>query len=118
MNYKKVLKVGILLAVATVPFHAHAVSREAGMAACAEAMVNDLAKNQGAPMVYNLDPENSGGAKRLTRREIFHMDATNPKGGEVVARMDCVVNKNAEVTKLTVVPLDGEDARVRATTFN
>ena len=46
------------------------------------------------------------------------MDATNPKGGEVVARMDCVVNKNAEVTKLTVVPLDGEEARVRATTFN
>ena len=39
-------------------------------------------------------------------------------GDRIVARMDCEVNRDAEVTRLIKVPLDGEDARVRATTFN
>jgi hypothetical protein len=118
MNGSKLKKVGFVLAVSAIPFYAHATSSQAGLEACAEAMVNDLAANQGKPMVYNLSPKSKSGKTGLGHREVFHLDAMSPDGGVVVARMDCVVNSKAEVTKLTVVPLDGEDARIRATTLN
>jgi hypothetical protein len=118
MNSSKLKKVGIVLALSAIPFYAHATSSRAGLEACAEAMVNDLATNQGKPVVYNLSPESKSGRGGLGHREVFHLDAMSADGEEVVARMDCVVNNKAEVTKLTVVPLDGEDARIRATTFN
>jgi hypothetical protein len=118
MNKHKVLKTGFLVALAAVPFHANALTRDAGLKACADAMVNDMASKQGAPMVYNMDPSSKGGTKSLGRHEVFHLDAFDPAGDRIVARMDCEVNKDAEVTKLIKVPLDGEDARVRATTFN
>ena len=111
-------KVGIVLALSAIPFYAHATSSQAGLEACAEAMVNDLAKSQGSPVVFNLSPESKSGTRSLGRREVFHLDAMSPDGQEVVARMDCIVNKKAEVTQLIVVPLDGEDARIRATTLN
>lgn len=118
MKSTRLKKVGIVLALSAIPFYAHATSSQAGLEACAEAMVKDLAKNQGSPVVYNLDPESKSGAGSLGRREVFHLDAMSPDGQEVVARMDCVVNKKAEVTQLIVVPLDGENARIRATTLN
>lgn len=118
MNRHKIIKIGFALAITAVPFYANAMSHDAGLKACAEAMVNDLAENQGSSMVYNLDPASMGGGKKMGRREVFHLDAFDSEGGKVVARMDCTVNKNAEVTRLVVVPLDSEDARVRATTFN
>ncbi len=118
MKKRNMMKLGFVLAITAVPFHAHALTRDAGLEACAEAMVSDLATNQGSPLVYNLDSSSKGGIKGLGRREVFHLDAFNPEGDEVVARMDCVVNRNAEVTKLIKLPLDSEDARARATTFN
>jgi len=119
MNKRKVFKIGFALALVAVPFHSHALSRQAGLEACAKAMVDGLATSQGAPMVLNLDPSSSSGGKgRLSRREVFHMDARDPDGEAVVARMDCVVNNKAKVTRLIMVPLDGKDARERATTFN
>ena len=118
MHKSKIFKIGFALAMVAVPFHTHALSRQAGLEACAEAMVNDLATNQGAPMVLNLDPDSSGGRGSMRRREVFHLDAKDPDSEAVVARMDCVVNHKAEVTRLIMVPLDGKDARERATTFN
>lgn len=118
MNKRKMIKTGIVLAIAMVPLHAYAVSRQAGLEACAEALVNDMADNQGSPMAFNLDTSSNGGKKKLGRREVFHLDAINPEDEEVVARMDCFVNNKAEVKRLIRLPLDGEDARVRATTYN
>jgi hypothetical protein len=118
MNKRNVMKTGFLLALAAVPFHANALTRDAGLKACADAMVNDLASRQGAPLVYNMDPSSKGGTKSLGRQEVFHLDAFDPAGERIVARMDCTVNRDAQVTRLIKVPLDGEDARVRATTFN
>ncbi|MBT8070270.1 MAG: hypothetical protein KJO80_07540 [Gammaproteobacteria bacterium] len=118
MIKRKIFKIGFALAIAAVPFHTYAVTKQAGLEACAEAMVNDLATRQNSPMVLNLDPSSKGGKGKLRRREVFHLDAVNPDDEAVVARMDCVVNYKAEVTQLITVPLDGENARVRATTFN
>jgi len=118
MKHSKILKTGFALALTAVSAHASAGSSQDGLDACAEAMVKDLAANQGAPMVYNLAPESKSGRGSLGHRQVFHLDARSVDGEKVVARMDCVVDRNAEVTQLIVVPLDGEDARVRATTFN
>jgi hypothetical protein len=118
MNKRKVMKTGFLLALAAAPLHASALTRDAGLKACADAMVDDLASRQGAPLVYNMDPSSKGGTKSLGRHEVFHLDAFDPAGDRIVARMDCTVNREAQVTELIKVPLDGEDARVRATTFN
>lgn len=118
MNKRKMIEVGFVLAMTAVPFHASALTRDAGLKACAEALVNDLAENQGAPMVYNLDPASKAGNGGMARQEVFHLDAFDPEGDEIVARMDCVVNRKAEVTELIKIPLDGADARERATTFN
>jgi hypothetical protein len=115
MNNSTFLKASILAAMTTVPLHAHALSEEAGLDACADAMVSELSENQGAPMVYNLDPSSGGSAKRLNRFEIYHLDARDPKSEEVVARYDCHINNKAQVQKLIPVPLDAPDARFRAT---
>lgn len=115
MNNRTLLKASILAAMTTVPFHADALSRSAGLDACADAMVSELADKQGAPLVYNLDPDSSGSNKPMTWREIYHLDAKDPKSEKVVARYDCFINKNAQVQKLVPVPLDAPDARFRAT---
>lgn len=118
MKHGKILKTGMVLALTAASVHASASSSQDGLDACAEAMVNDLAANQGAPLVYNLAPDSKSGRGRLRQRQVFHLDARSADGETIVARMDCVVNSKAEVTQLIVVPLDGDDARLRATTFN
>jgi hypothetical protein len=115
MNSNRFLKMGFVATLAAVPFHAQAVSGQAGMNACAEAMINELSAAQGAPMVFNMDPKSSSMKQPLSRREVIHLDAKDPKSNEVVARVDCVINNRAEVKELIRVPLDGPDARLRAT---
>ena len=115
MNNRTLLKAGILAAMTAVPFHAHALSRAAGLDACADAMISELEDKQGAPMVYNLDPDSTGSKMPMTRTEIYHLDAKDPKSDEVIARYDCFINNNAQVQKLVPVPLDAPDAKFRAT---
>lgn len=118
MRKNRILKTGLVLAIASVSVLGHAASQQAGLEACAEAMVNDLARNQGAPMVLNLDPESTIGTRKLSSRDVFHLDAYDPENDKVVARTDCVVDKRANVIRLIEVPLDGPEARIRATTLN
>ena len=118
MNSKKILKVGFIAALASAPFHAQATPGHAGLDACAQAMIADLAAEQGAPMVYNMDPSTRTMKGALKRREVIHLDAKDPESDEVVARVDCVVNRKAEVKQLIRVPLEAPNARDRATTYN
>lgn len=118
MKHVKVIKVGLALALITTAGQASALSSKAGLDACAKAMVKDLAANQGAPIDYSMAPESKGGMGRLNGNAIFHLDAHNADGSKIVARMDCEVNKKAEVTRLIMVPLDAGDAQTRATTLN
>lgn len=111
----KIAKTSLILALAATPIFAHATSGEAGIDACAAAMVSELADNQGAPMVYNLDPESNTTNSRLKRREVIHLDARDPNSQEIIARVDCVIDSNARVRKLIQVPVDGPDAQFRAT---
>ena len=115
MISKEIIKWSLVAGLAAVPFHAQARSGEEALDACAAAMVSQLAADQGAPMVYNLDPESPGLTKSRSRLDIIHLDAKDPESHEVVARADCVVDRKAHVKKLIRVPLDAPDAAMRAT---
>jgi hypothetical protein len=116
VNCKKLVKIGIVAALTAAPAYVNAstASGQDGMNACATALVDELAVNQGASMEYNLDPESYYHRGRLTRREIIHLDARNPENNEVVARFDCIIDSRARVRELISVPLDRPDAKMRA----
>lgn len=117
MNSKKLIKFGFVVAMAATPYHlsASVASTQDGLNACATAMVDQLAENQGAPMAYSLAPDSDDSKKPLSRRDVIHLDARDQVTQEVVARVDCVIDKGAQVQELITVPLDAPDARMRAT---
>lgn len=102
-----------LAAASLVPVPADAASGRAGLDACVEALMEELAKTNGAPVGFSMrraDP----GMKPLGRRTTFHVDAMDPKTNRVVARADCVVDSRAEVLELTPVPVSAPPAPRRA----
>ena len=116
MNFEKVTKIGLAVALATSPVvtNAGVASSKEALDACAMAIVENLAAEQGSPMAYNLDPASMGNKADLKRREVIHLDVRNPDSDEIVARADCVIDNRANVKKLINVPLDAPDARMRA----
>lgn len=115
MSKQIVIRTVVVLFMASSHMQAVALPREEGLKACADAMVNDIAAEREAPLKYKLDPTSTGGPIALEPFEVFHLDAVDPQGGKVVARMDCTVDKRAKVVRLTRVPLDSQDASARAT---
>lgn len=117
MIHSKLFKTGFVLALSATSMYANAVPARKGLDACAQALANDLASSQRAPVAYKLDSEVNNGSYQLGKQEIFHLDALNKDGGEVVARATCIVNQKAEVTRLIKVPLEAKDAKLRATSL-
>jgi hypothetical protein len=118
MKNIKPLNTALLMGLATLSFQAHARSAAAGLDACAQAMVNDMAVRQGAPMAYQLNTESFYGGGRLGRREVFHLEARDKNTGDVVALTECQVNNKAEVKQLIRHPLKNTNAGTRVTTQN
>ena len=118
MKHSGLYRTGFALALSAMSLNANAIPAKAGLDACAQAIVNDLASNQGAPVAYKLDSKIISTNTQLGKHETFHLDALNRNGGEVVARVTCIVNQKAEVTRLIKLPLDAKDARLRATSVN
>ena len=120
MNSKKLVRFGLVVAIVATPFHANAsvASTQEGLKACAAAMVDQLAEDQGAPMAFSLAADSDGSKKLLSSRDVIHLDARDQATQEVVARVDCVIGKGAQVRELITVPLDAPDARMRASQLN
>lgn len=117
MNRKKAFVVGCVLTLTAVPGIGMARTETAGMNACAEAMMTELASSKNAPRPYevkNLKP----GSRRLSGQGTYHLDARGAESNELLARYDCVVNSRAEVIELTELPLESGDARERALGMN
>ncbi len=117
MNNTKIFSIGYALAMSMVPISTYAASAQAGLEACMDALVNELARDSSVPTNYNLDPDSWDAKSRLSRREVFHLDARDSKSRAIVARADCIVDQKARVRKLTSVPLNAGDARDRASKF-
>lgn len=117
MNNSKILTIGCTVVIALTPFSAKAASMKAGLDACADALVTELASSNGAPLDYRVNPGSGATGVRLKRREVIHLDARDPNSQEVVARADCTVDHRANVRELVSVPLDAADAAERATSL-
>ena len=114
MNNSKILTIGCALVVTLAPYSLEAATAKAGLNACADAWVSDLAGDNGAPLEYSLSPESNTSRSRLKRREVIHLDARDPRSQEIVARADCFVDDRAQVRRLVEVPLDAGDSSERA----
>lgn len=114
MNNRKLLTIGCALAVSLAPFSAQAATRQAALDACADAMVSELAGENGIPPGYSMDPASDGSVARLRGHETFHLDVRDPASQEVVARADCVVDKRGKVRRLVDLPLSADNAEVRS----
>ena len=106
MNSKKRLFVKCTLAMAIVPFHAHANTAQAGLEACADALASELSISNGTDVSYRLDSANEGFDGKMQSLERISLYARDPQSSELVSQMDCVVNRKGRVIRLTNIPLD------------
>ena len=92
---------------------AQAATEKAALEACADAMMNDIS-GYGSTPEYSVKNLKLANARIIRRPDTFHLDARGSKSDDVIGRYDCIVNRDAEVVELIVLPLDASDARSRA----
>lgn len=114
MKHSKILISSCAVAAAMFTLSAVAATRTDGLNACAEAAVTELGMQENAALDYSLSTDTTSSGVRLKHREVFHLDITNPDDDTVVARVDCVVDRKARVQNLIEVPINGDNAIVRA----
>ncbi len=106
MNSKKRLFAKCALAITMVPFNASAATAQAGLEACADALVTELSMDNGSDVSYRLDSANEGFDRKLRTTERISLYARDPHTSELVSRMDCFVSSKGRVIRLTKMPLD------------
>ena len=106
MNSKKRLFVKCTLAIAMVPFQAHANTAQTALEVCADALASELSEANGTDVRYRLDSANEGFDRKMQSLERISLSARDPQSSELVSKMDCVVNSRGRIIRLTNVPLD------------
>lgn len=117
MNHYGFCRIGFALALTVAPLTSEAANRQAGLEACADALLNELGNASGAVVRYQEDTIARPNS-RLNQREVFHLDARDATSDEVVARVDCRLDARANVLRIDTLPLDAEDAEERAVSLN
>lgn len=109
-----IIAMSIAATVAFAPLESEARADRNGLDACAQAMTEQLAGAQGAPLDYRLNegPDTTGNRARVAGT--WYLDAKHPESQAVVARIDCRVNSRAQVVSLKQLPLSAHDAGERA----
>jgi hypothetical protein len=118
MNHRKffVATSAVFLGLACVS--GQAMTRKAGLNACAQALAVDLGKGRGHAPEVRLDERSDRSTRPLETRNTVYLDASDPESGAVVGRYDCVLNARAEVLELIALPLDAADANTRSFEFD
>lgn len=107
-----IFAMSIAATVAFAPLESEARVDRNGLSACAEALTEQLANAQGAPLDYRLG---EGAATNRSRvAGTWYLDVRHPESRTVVARIDCRVNGRAQVVSLKQLPLSAHDAGERA----
>jgi len=110
MNSKKKLLVKCTLTMAMVPFHTYATSGQAGLKACADAMVSELSITNGTAVGYQLNSASEGFDRKLQSFERISLYARDPQSNELVSKMDCVISSKGRVIRLTRLPLEDTES--------
>ena len=111
---KHLLATSLIAICASLPVMAAKIDTDTSLAICAEALVNDMAADQNEKMSYKLDPKSKGFSGTIKRTETIYLDAKTPESQEVIARYNCVINRDAEVEELIELPIDAPSAEYRA----
>jgi hypothetical protein len=114
MKHGKPLFVISALAACMSPMAVPAATGEDGFEACVSALVQDLSDAQGYPLQATISDDTAVADNRLKRRNHYYLDARDPASREIVAKIDCIVNKKAEVVSLKRLPDDAPVAEVRS----
>lgn len=114
MKHKNIMIGGVTMAAAIFSMAANAATRADGLNACAQAAVIQLSSEKEMAINFSLSPETRMSSTRLKSLELFHLDLRNPVNDVIVARVDCTVDRAANVRNLKTIPIDGDDAIVRA----
>lgn len=109
MNSQRKFLVKCTLAIAMVPFHAQAITGQAGLEACADAMVSKLSISNGNAVRYQLDSANEKFDRKLRSLEHISLYARDPHSSKLVSQMDCVINSRGRVIRLTNIPLEATE---------
>ena len=109
MNSKKKFLIKCTVAMSMAPFHTHATTGQAGLEACADALVSELSISNGTAVSYQLDSANEGFERKMQSLELISLYARDPQSSELVSKMDCVVNSRGRIIRLTNMPLDAAE---------
>lgn len=82
-----------------------------GMEACAEALMASISDDSDATE-YVVRPQGRDMEHSLRRTQVIYLDAQ--LGDDNIAKANCRVNADAEVTELELLPQDAPEARRRA----
>lgn len=102
-------------AAAAVMAHtgAEAATGRDGLEACVEALAKEISEAQGAGVNARISEDSTGHGRRLESATLFHLDARDPRDGEIVYKADCVVNARGDVQRLTRLPDAAPTAETR-----
>ena len=105
----------MIFAVGTVFAHtgAEAASGEAGLNACITELAKEISESQGSGVDVRLDEDTRASKRRLERTTTFFLDARDPSNEEVVAKVNCTVDRWAKIRKFVVLPEDAPLAEHR-----
>ena len=115
MNNREKLVFGLAVGLgAFAPFaYAETVTTKTGMKACAKALMTSIKSEESNIPKYVVNPQGSGLNDHIRTSEVIYLDAV-VGNNDVVAKANCVVNADAEVQSLEILPNDAPEARRRA----
>jgi hypothetical protein len=82
--------------------------------ACVAALAQHISEAQGAGVNVRISDDSRVRARRLARRETYFLDARDVRDSALVAKVDCVVDAQAEVISLVRLPADAPEAAERS----
>lgn len=111
---KKLTYVSLALAGCVASTSTQAATSRDGFNACVDALVSSMATAQSAPLRATISEDSIISDDRLRYRDRIYLDARDPVTREVVAKANCIVNRNAEVVEFKHLPDDAPEAEVRS----
>jgi hypothetical protein len=114
MNGRKTALWVCAAAASLLSMSVEAASGQDGLEACVGALATELSSARGSAVQARISEDSKVSARRLGEVTIYHLDARDSGGSDVVARMECVVDSHGRVKRLVKLPIDAPDAAARS----
>ena len=102
------------IAILASPLAANAATDKHAIEACSDAIAENIGSEQGHGVAVTIDNSGPRSKRRLMGITMFHLDAFDTKTMKVVARVECFVDRHAQVTSMRTLPLMADSATRRS----